>query len=65
MSKLSVVYNDNPRGILLEIEISTYEQMVYAQTVICPGKWNAQTSLGFYDINRSFNLDQKTRPSDS
>ena len=39
--------------------------MVYPQTRICPGKWDAQNSLGFWDPNRSPNPDQKTKPSDS
>ena len=29
-------------------EISSYEQTVYAQPKICPGKWDAQTPLGFW-----------------
>ena len=37
--------------------------MVYAQIRIHPGKWDAQTSLGFWDTNRSPNLGQTTRPS--
>ena len=36
--------------------------MVYAQPSIHPGKWNAQTSLGFWDTNRSPDLGQITRP---
>ena len=36
--------------------------MVYAQPSICPGKWDAQTPLGFRDTNRSSNLGQTTRP---
>ena len=31
-----------------KIEIWPYEQMVYAQPRICPGKWDAQTRLGFW-----------------
>ena len=45
-----------------EIEIWTYEQMVYAQSRICPGEWDAQTLLGFWDTNGSLNLGQTTRP---
>ena len=36
-----------------------------AQSSIRPGKWKAQTSLGFCDTNGSPNLGQTTRPSDS
>ena len=36
--------------------------MVYAQTRIRPGKWDAQTLLGFWDTNGSPNLGQTTRP---
>ena len=28
-----------------------YEQVVYAQTRICPVEWEAQTSLEFWDTN--------------
>ena len=41
-----------------EIEIWPYEQMVYTQPRICPGKWDAEISLGFWDTNGSPNLDQ-------
>ena len=33
-----------------------------AQPSICPGKWDAQTPLRFWDTNRSPNLGQTTRP---
>ena len=36
--------------------------MVYAQPHICPGEWHTQTPLGFWETNRSLNLDQTTRP---
>ena len=36
--------------------------MVYAQPKICPGEWNAQTPLGFWDTNGSLNPSQTTRP---
>ena len=36
--------------------------MVYAQPSICPGEWDAQTPLGFWDTNGSPNLGQTTRP---
>ena len=39
--------------------------MVYAQARIHPGKWDTQTSLGFWDTNRSSNLGQRIRRSDS
>ena len=38
-----------------------YEQMVYAQPIICPGEWPAQ-SMGLWHTNGSLNLGQKTRP---
>ena len=38
-------------------------KMVYAQTRICPWKWNTKMSLRLWDINRSPNSDQKTWPS--
>ena len=34
-------------------------------SVIRPGKWDAQTFLGFWDTNRSSNLGRMTKPSDS
>ena len=34
-------------GIVQEIEIWPYEEVVYAQAGICLGKWDAQNSLGF------------------
>ena len=37
--------------------------MVYAQ--LCPGEWNAQTLLGFWDTNGSPNHDQTTKPSNN
>ena len=39
--------------------------MVYAQPRICPGGWEAQISLGFWETNVWSNLAQTTRPSDS
>ena len=32
---------------------------------IHPGEWVAQNTQGFWDTNRSLNLGQATRPSDS
>ena len=39
--------------------------MVYAQLKMCLWEWDAQCSLGCWDTNRSPNLGQTTRPSDS
>ena len=39
--------------------------MVYVQPRMCPGKWDTQTSLAFWDTNRSPNFSQMPRPSDS
>ena len=39
--------------------------MVYTQLRMHPIKWDAQTSLGFWETNESSNLSQITRPSDS
>ena len=36
--------------------------MVYTQPRTCPGEWEAQTLLGFWDTNRSPNLGQINRP---
>ena len=36
--------------------------MVFAQHTIRPGKWDAQTPLGFWDTNGSPDLGQMTRP---
>ena len=33
--------------------------MLYAQSRICPGEWDAQTPLGFWDTNGSPNLGQR------
>ena len=49
-------------GIVQEIELWPYEQMVYAQPKICPGEWDPQTLLGFWDTNWSPNFGQTTRP---
>ena len=50
---------------ILEREKQYYEQVVYSPPWICPGIFDAQSFLGFWDINRSTNLGQSTRPSDS
>ena len=36
--------------------------MLYAQPNIYPRKWHPQTSLGFWNTSRSFNIGQTTRP---
>ena len=36
--------------------------MVYVQPKICPGKWDVQTPLGFWDRNGSPDLGQMIRP---
>ena len=46
-----------PLGIVQEIEIWPYDQMVYAQPNICPGEWDTQTLLGFWHTNGLLNLD--------
>ena len=51
----------DPFGIMQEVEVWPYEQMVYAQPRICPREWDAQTPLGFRDTNESPNLGQTTR----
>ena len=45
-----------------EIEIWPYEQMLFAQPRINPGKWDAR-SLRFWDINGSLNPSQTTKPN--
>ena len=39
--------------------------MVNVQEKICPGEWDAQTPLGFWDTNESPNLGQTTWPYDN
>ena len=38
--------------------------MVYAQPGICPGEWDIQASVVFWDTNKSSNLIQMTTPSE-
>ena len=45
-------------GIVQEIEIWPDNQMIYAQTKICAGEWDAQNSLEFWDKNKSINRGQ-------
>ena len=52
-------------GIEQDVLIRPYEQMIYTQPRIRPRKWDAQTSLRFWDTNGSLNLSQVTRSSDS
>ena len=42
-----LVGNGDLQRIVQETEILTYDQMVYAQTRICPRKWDTQNSLEF------------------
>ena len=49
-------------GIVQEIKIWPYEQVVYAQPGICPGEWDVQNYLDF-EIQRDPLIS--TRPSDS
>ena len=39
--------------------------MLYAQPSSCPGEWDAQTSLRFWNTSRSPNLGQSTWPSNN
>ena len=52
-------------GIVQEIEIRPHEQVIYAQPRICPGEWDAQSSVGFWDTNGTPNLYHMTRLCDS
>ena len=54
-----------PLGIVQEIEIWPYEQVVYARPRIRLGEWDAENPLGFWDTSRSPDLSQMTRPSDN
>ena len=49
----------DPLGIVQEIEVWPYKQMIYAQPGICPREWDTQTPLGFWHTNWSPNLGQK------
>ena len=51
-----------PLGIVQEIKIWPYEQMVYAEPSSRPGKWESQTPMEFWHTNGSPNLGQTTRP---
>ena len=58
-------WKGDPLGIVQEVKILLYEQIVYAKPRIHPEEWHAQSSLEFWDANRSLNLDQMTKPCDS
>ena len=47
-----------PLGIMQEVEVWSYKQMVYAHPRICLREWDAQTPLGFQDTNESPNNGQ-------
>ena len=49
-------YEGNPLGIVQEIEIWPYEQIVFEQNNISPGKWDTETHLGFWHPNGSLKL---------
>ena len=51
-----------PLGIVQEIDVWPYYQIVHVQTRICPGEWD---SLRFWDTNRSSYPSHKTRPYDN
>ena len=51
----------DPLGIVQEVEVWPYEQMVYAQHRIFPIEWGAHTPLGIWDTNWSPNIGQTTR----
>ena len=51
----------DPLGIMQEVKVWPYEQMVCAQPRICAREWDAQTPLGFRETNRPPNLCQTTR----
>ena len=53
---------DDPLGIVQEIEIWPYEQMVYAQPRMCPGEWDTQSPQEFWDRNGSPNFGQTIGP---
>ena len=57
------VEESDPLGILEEIKIFLYSQMVCAKTKIFPWQWNPWIYIEVWDTNWSPNLDQKTRLS--
>ena len=50
-----------PLGIVQEIWIWPYYQIIYVQPRIRPTEWYTETSLGFWDKNGSSNFDQTNR----
>ena len=52
-------------GIVQEIEVSPYEQILNTQPRVCPGEWDAKTHMGFWDTNISPTLREMTRPCDN
>ena len=50
----------DPLGIGQEIEVWTYDQMVYVQPRICPEEWDKPTSLGLWYTNGSPNIGRTT-----
>ena len=55
----------DPLGSVQKVKILPYEQMVYTQSGICPGKWEAQNVLEYWYTNGSHKLGQTTRPCES
>ena len=51
----------DPLGIVQEIEIWPYYQMVYIQKGIRPSELDAKNSLWFWDKNKSYYPGVKTR----
>ena len=49
----------DPLGIVQEIEMLPYEQVVYSPAGIRPGKWDAEISLGLSDTSRIRNLSRR------
>ena len=49
----------HPQEDVQEIDVSPYEQMVYAQPRTCLGEWDTQTPMGFWHTNWS-RLDDQT-----
>ena len=52
----------DPQGTVQKFLIWLYKQMVYAQPKTCPGEWDVQTPMAFWDKNGSSNHGQTTRP---
>ena len=55
-----MIHRELRKKIILTIQTSRI-----CTTQIRPEEWNYQTSLGFWDIHRSPNVDQTTRPCNS